>query len=441
MQYYTPENYRFGGGSGASTFHPLALTILFVTAALILLLPRKYVVIAFIAGVILIPFGQQLYIAGLHLYADRLLIVFGWIRLFSARKNLALVGGFNSIDKVFALWAIFRATATCLLFLEAGAVVNAVAFLWDTLGGYFLLRFLVRDQEDAVRLTKALAFIVILLGITMSNEHASGSNVFGYIGGRFVPTLRDGKLRASGPFVGPIPAGTFGATLSCLFLWLWRSRRGVGLGIAALVGAAAMVVSSASSTPLMTVPAGLLAIGFWPLRKNMRAVRWGLVAVLVSLQLVMKAPVWFLINHIDLVGGNSSYHRAMLVDGFIRHFSDWWLVGVESTGNWGYDMWDQANQFVSEGEKGGLASFICFVVLVSREFGRLGTACRLAVRRKVQWTFWLFGAALFAFVVSFFGISFSDQSIWGWFAFLALIAAVTEDMSSTPGNQEMHGGR
>ena len=66
----------------------------------------------------------------------------------------------------------------------------------------------------------------------------------------------------------------------------------------------------------------------FPFRKNTRAIRWGLVLLLISLHLAMKAPVWMLINHVDLVAGNSGYHRAMLIDACVNHFSEWWLIGV-----------------------------------------------------------------------------------------------------------------
>src|SRR5262249_14662127 len=162
-------------------------------------------------------------------------------------------------------------------------------------------------------------------------------------------------------------------TLLCLFFWLWKSGRARGSGLAGMGASVLMVLTSASSTPLMAFPAGLMALCLWPARSFMRYFRWGIVLFLVGLQIFMKAPVWMAINHVDLVGGNSSYHRAMLVDAFVRHFWDWWLIGVKSTHSWGWDMWDQANQFVAEGETGGLATFICFVLLVTRCFAAVGT--------------------------------------------------------------------
>jgi hypothetical protein len=94
--------------------------------------------------------------------------------------------------------------------------------------------------------------------------------------------------------------------------------------------------------------AGFAAICFWPFRKGMRTFRWGLVAVLIGLHLVMKSPVWFLISRVDVIAGNSGYHRAMLIDQCIRHFTDWWLIGTNAAGTWGWDMWDLSNQFVAE---------------------------------------------------------------------------------------------
>jgi hypothetical protein len=41
--------------------------------------------------------------------------------------------------------------------------------------------------------------------------------------------------------------------------------------------------------------AGLAAVFYWPFRKRMRMIRWGVVALLLSLCLVMQAPIWFVI--------------------------------------------------------------------------------------------------------------------------------------------------
>jgi hypothetical protein len=424
-----PDNMRVGGGAGSSSITAPVMAILLIAVILIFLLPRKYVVVPFLVAIFLTPFGQQIYTAGAHFFVPRILVMCGLIRLVILKRSKRMettAGGFTSIDKVFLLWAIFRASATFLEFLDVSAVINQAGFLIDTLGGYFILRFLIRDEEDVARVVKTFAVIVCVLALTMINERVQGLNVFGYLGGRLAPFIRDDSIRSQGTFTGPIPAGTFGATLFCLFVWLWYSGRSSAFGIAGMIGSVVMVGTCASSTPALALPAGLLGISMWPLRRNMKMVRWLLVGLLVTLHLVMKAPVWMIINHINLVGGNSGYHRAMLIDQFIRHFSDWWLIGVKSTASWGWDLWDQANQFVAEGETGGLATFVCFVLIVSWSFGRIGTARRrVAGNRKKEWMCWLLGSAMFSFVVSFFGISFSDQSEYGWYALLAIIGVTT----------------
>ena len=111
-----------------------------------------------------------------------------------------------------------------------------------------------------------------------------------------------------------------------------------------------------------------MGLAFWPLRKQMRLIRWGLVCALVGLHLVMKAPVWALIARIDLTGSSSGYQRYQLVDMCIRHFSDWWLLGTPNYVKWGWDSWDLCNQFVAVALTGGLLALIFYIAIFSRSF-------------------------------------------------------------------------
>ena len=102
----------------------------------------------------------------------------------------------------------------------------------------------------------------------------------------------------------------------------------------------------------------------------------------------MKAPVWMIIGHIDLTGGSWADHRAYLIDLFIRHIGNWWLLGTNANLNWGWDMWDTANQYVEEGYGGGLAAFICFLGLIAMtlaDWGGHGNALKgTAVRSGIS---------------------------------------------------------
>jgi len=410
--------------------HPFLVTVMILAIVAMYVLPRKHMIWPLFICAFLLPYGQGFYIAGLHFFILRVLLMFTWVRLayvkFFSGKNL-VSGGFNSIDKVFTLWAIFHSLAFVLQYREMGAVINQGSFLWDVLSAYFLLRYLIQDEEDIRRVIKVFAVIAAVLAVGMVNEKLRDQNWYGYISSiPLVPLLRDGAIRAQGPFAVSILAGTFGATLLPLFLWTWKNGKSRLLALFGMVAATIITVTSASSTPLLAYVAGIAAICFWPFRRQMRPIRWGLVLLLTTLHVIMKSPVWFLINHIDLVSGNSGYHRAMLIDQFVRHFFDWWLVGTASSPTWGFDMWDTSNAYVQEGILGGLLGFIFFIAVISRGFARLGNARRAVDDdAKKQWFMWFLGAALFSHVIAYFGITYFDNTQVAWYTLLAIISAAT----------------
>jgi hypothetical protein len=187
-----------------------------------------------------------------------------------------------------------------------------------------------------------------------------------------------------------------------------------------------MTLTAHSSTPALAYVAGILGVCFWPVRKQMRLIRWGLVIAILAQAIVMKAPVWFVLNHIDLTGSSSGYHRAELIDEFVRHFSDWWLLGTDDAGTWGVDMWDVQNQYVNAGESGGLVAFVFFIVVIGRCYKRIGATRKLFSKRETdEWLVWFLGAALFANLAAFFGADYFDQSKLSWFLLLAMISAAT----------------
>lgn len=139
--------------------------------------------------------------------------------------------------------------------------------------------------------------------------------------------------------------------------------------------------------------------------------------------MVMHGPVWSLIEKIDITGGSSSYHRYELVDLCIRHFSDWWLVGVKDTSVWGWDMWDTANQYVSVCENSGLLPFVLFLAIIVYGFKYLGRVrLRSTTSAHTAHFVWAVGASLFANVVAYFGISYYDQTMVTWYCLLAIIS-------------------
>jgi cell division protein FtsL len=302
-----------------------------------------------------------------------------------------------------------------------------VANLCDAVGGYFLFRFLIRSDEDIARALKVLAVVAAVAAVSMVHEQRTLQNWFGQLGGiRMAPEVRNTRIRAQAFFQHALIAGSFGATMFPLFLWLLvRGKAWLfgGLGAAA---ALVMVLTASTSTPILALLGAILAICLWPVRKKMRWIRWGMVAALIELQIVMKAPVWFAIGHIDLSGGSTGWDRAMLIDNFLGHFGSWWLIGTHANVNWGWDMWDECNQFVAEGFSGGLVCFICFVAMFTLCFKHVGRARKMVSGRgKQEWLIWLFGAGMFAQAMAYLGIDYFDQSKFVWYLLLVMLATTT----------------
>jgi hypothetical protein len=424
------QSHAFGGGAIETNIGPVWLVLMIITIVLILVLPRNYVLIPVLLCSFLTPTGQQLYIGGIHWFVYRIIVLVGCLRMIVFRltaKEGALAGGFNPVDGAFLGCIVFQAMGVMLQFKQSQAVINQFGFLIDFLGAYFLLRALIREEADIYRALKCVAVFTVIVAAGMIREQMTLQNIFGTLGGvKLIPDLREGRIRSQGVFQHSITAGTFAATLPPLFILLWKNGKSRILAVLGIAGSIIMTICSYSSTPLLVIVSGLVAVLLWPLRKEMRVVRWGIVIAICALAAVMKAPVWFVIAHIDLTGGSSGYHRAELIDQFLRHFSDWWLYGTNESGKWAYDMWDQQNQYVAIGEAGGLAAITLFIVLISKTIARLGNARKLVDGDKAtEWLLWLLGASLFANIVGFFGANYFDQSKVVWFMLLAMIMAVT----------------
>jgi hypothetical protein len=400
-----PQHLRFGGGAAETILHPLAAAWLLLAIVLIFALPRHKAIVPFLLTFFTIPLGQVVVLSGLHFNAYRILIVAGLARRISAPQEVKYPGGFSGIDRLTVLWTVSALTTVSLQWMEIPAFIKFVADFLDALGGYLVVRFLIPDRETVRRTVKVLAAICVIQGACMMTEQFTLENVFGFLGAH-LPTMRDGHVRSEGT-LGSLYGGVFAGVLIPLFLWLWSEGKSRLAACAGFAGATAMVFASHASTSVLAYGASLVGLACWYLRTQMRLVRWGIVAMLVFLHLVMNGPVWSLIEHIDVTGGSSSYHRYMLVDNCIRHFSDWWLMGYKNYGSWGFDMWDLCNQFVVAALTGGLVTLILFIMIYVRTFAAIGNARKLVSGdRKEEWFFWCWGCVMFANVVASFGINY-----------------------------------
>src|SRR5580704_10156366 len=166
-----PEHARtFAGGATETTLAPIVLIAMIIAILLILVLPRKYALLPLFFVLLLVPVGQQVVVGGVHLFVSRILVLFGLFKMFltklMSQGDLA-GGGFNSIDRAFLWCALCQAAAAVLLFRSTDALVNQSGLLLDFVGGYFLLRFLIQDEEDIFRVIKCFALVALIIAFSM----------------------------------------------------------------------------------------------------------------------------------------------------------------------------------------------------------------------------------------------------------------------------------
>jgi len=410
-----------------TSLNGLGLAVIVAMCVLILVLPRRYAIAPLIVITCYMTLGEDVLVYGLHFTMFRILALVGWLRILMRGEFREFK--MNPIDWVFIFWVISNATCYIMLWGGYSAFINRMGFAYNAIGLYFMFRMLIRDIEDIKRTYKITAVLIIPLGFFMLSEKLTGHNAFAIFGGvDAITRIRDGALRCQGPFAHPILAGTFGATLCPLFIALWwQGGRSRTIAIAGILSAATITVTSASSGPAFALIFGIGGLIMWKWREYLRMVRWTIVAGIIGLQMVMKAPVWFILGRVSLFDGSTGYHRAYIIDHFINHFSEWWLMGVKDTAHWGALMADVTNEYVWQGVQGGLLTLILFIWIIVRCFRGIGLTVQGMKNESFpdKITVWVLGAALFTHVVNYISIDYFDQNVVNWYMLLAMISAVS----------------
>jgi hypothetical protein len=415
------------------TMSAVGLIFTLILSVFILLLSRKYAFVPVFVGACFMTIGQYLLIGPFHFYVLRLLLSVAWIRIFMKKEFEGW--WFNSIDKMVIVWgivAVITGTVQDMSRMVEG-LVNSLGWCYDALGSYFIFRIMINNRDDIRRAVRAIAFIFIPLGIAMLIEKKTGHNPFSVLGG--VPEfsqIRDGALRAQGPFLHPILAGTAAATTIPLLVSIWWTpQRGRILAATGVIAALAIVASCSSSGPALTVLVILTALAVWFFRNHMKIVRSGIIISIVALQLVMKAPFWHIIGKIGNQTGGTGYHRSQLIDSAIAHFGEWWLVGTTYTRHWMVTgvTWspnhtDITSQYIAQGVMGGAGLLLLFILIIVKAFRMLGTAMISLPDDRVpdKILLWAMGASLVGHVASFVSVSYFDQTITFYYLLIAMIS-------------------
>ena len=414
----------------------LLLIFCLALAALQMALPRRWAFLPLLLAACHTPYEAQ--IGGFTV--ARFVIVIGLLRAAGSGSI-----GFNFRESLDRWMFLFVCVALLSSVGHGSLISNPFVFraglVLNVLGTYLYGRAYLINGVALEQLATGLVIVLVPFAFLMTLEKQTGRNPYVAVGAQNAESLvRDGKIRAQGPFGTPILGGTVGACSVPLFIPLWRSRRRVAA--AGLASCVIIAYSSASSGPISTALLGIAAICLWRWRTHIRQIQIAAVLGLTVLHFIKERPIWYLMALTDFVGGSTGWHRAYLIDMGMKHLGEWWLYGTDVTGNWmpyalptrvpGVYQADLTNYYLHLGVIGGLPLVFCLFAVQWTAFKRLGW--KILEMRSIgndrEFSLWCVGATLFAHSVTFLSISYFDQMyVFFWIVIGGLPAMLsgTED--------------
>lgn len=409
-----------------------SLVFLVIAGVSLVALPRRWAALPLLLAAAYTTREPIVDLGPASLSVLRVLVVIGIARVLVRGERIAT--GIVTLDRLIVAWAVLLVVMSA--FHSSNAWTLRLGMVWGDIGTYLLLRVFIQDLTDVKRLFGAFTVALAPLALLMLYEKYAQHNPFAIMGGSGLANIREGHVRAYGPFAHSILAGTVGAACFPMALYVWRQNRFVALlGLAATLG---IVYASTSSGPIMMVGFALAALWLWNVRSRLRLVRWGSVAMICGLQIVMQDPVYFLMARVDITGGSQGWYRAQLIRSSLQHINEWWLAGTDYTRHWmpsgipaNANNTDITNHLLAMGVLGGLPLLILFVAVLASAFRAVGRAVRAHEgQRDTQFLSWTLGAILFAHVMNFWAISLFDQSVVFLYLIFAAIAAALPPQSA-----------
>lgn len=427
--------------------NPIGILFFLISAIALMSAPRRWAIIPLLMGVIFITHGQAIDI-GVKLPVFRLLLAVGLFRIIVKGEGVA--GGMNLIDKLMLALCGWLLVAS--FFHESGADAAGPVFILGKIAEiglcYLLVRVFCQDLDDFTSIMGIVAILLIPVALEMVQEKFTGINLFSKLFGgvRMEVVVRDDELRARGPFRHAILAGTVGAALVPIMIGLWRSNpRAAKIGMLACL---TMVLSCASSGPVLSLGFGLLGVLLWKFRSWMRLIRWSIPLGYLALAMVMNRPVYYIIGELSM-GGSTGWHRSHLIDSSIKYFGDWWKYGTDYTRSWmptgvtfSEDHTDITNYFLAFGVMGGILAVLLLVAICWVSFKWVGEAIDSIPEDDEsggRFMIWCMGASLFSHVATSISVAYYDQSVFFFWFSIATISsfhwmrhAVAEEVPEEP---------
>ena len=404
----------FSNDAGHTTLHPVGVTVLLCLMVATFLLPRRHSAVPLVLIGSLMSCAQRIMVGSLNFPFLRLLLVVAVLRMLmrSEYRGVRLTG----LDALIVIFAFLKIFVFVLYYQSFSALIFIVGTVSDPLFCYIFFRCFLRTWDDFQSLILSFALASLPVALAFAIENSTRQNLFSFLGG--VPAfteIREGKLRCQGPYPHPIMAGCYWAAVLPAIAARWYSPDlSKTLTILATLSAAFIVVLTSSSTPLMALIFILVGVAMFPLRLHMQNVRWALLGLIIVLQFSMKANIWSLIARVNIMGGSTGWHRYNLMEQAYLRFSEWGLLGTNSTEHWGFGLRDVTNQYILEGVRGGFISMVLYIAIIAVSFQRIGKLNKQAI---AEGNFpnlinsWSIGVMLFVHITSFLAVSYFGQII------------------------------
>ncbi len=400
------------------------ILITVLLAVQLFIVPRKYFLLPFILAACFVPADQRVIIFDLDFTPLRMLVLTGFLR--TVLRGEQLTFKWNRFDKLVLTWAICGALIYIIQWADMRALIYKCGVLFDVIGLYWLFRINISSWDDVKSVSKIFAVCSLALAVLVGLEWATGTNPFAVLG-RVRTIVREGRYRCQASFPHSIMLGLFWATLMPLFIGFAGQNKNKLLFWSAVAASIFIVAATASSTPILTLLIVLVLLRGYKWRQYTASAGWGILASLIALHIVMKAPVWHLISRINVIGGSTGWHRYNLINQAINHFGEWAFLGCRSTAHWGWGMSDLTNQYILEGVRGGFVTLALFLIVI---YMALRTFLRLSLKyqeQKQRFLAWCLFVAILGHCIAFFGVSYFGQITVLWYMTLAMVSFLYDD--------------
>src|SRR4051812_23624209 len=174
----------------------LSASILFLLVLVTSFAPRRWALLAMLAGVFFLTQGHSINVAGLNIYPVRVLSACGFIRV-GLRRELSW-SRLNRVD--WTLLLLYNYTAFIWIVRSRDIAAQQFGYALDPTLCYLAFRGLIKSLDDVRWLWLAIAFLLAPFTALVALERITGQSSFQIVGNMEPLILRDGVARCMGSF-------------------------------------------------------------------------------------------------------------------------------------------------------------------------------------------------------------------------------------------------